>query len=428
MNNKPNGWALMPLGVFFALYILTFALTGSLEKAPITIAFLLTTVVAIACSRGKIGERINVFCRGAADETILLMVVIFVLAGAFAGSAKGMGAVDATVNAVLYLLPENMIPASIFIAACFVSLSMGTSCGTIAALAPIAAGLAPQIGISIPAMIGIVVGGAMFGDNLSYISDTTIVATRTQEVRMKDKFIVNLNIVLPVAILVMLIYIWQGFGLKGEMAGTDIAWLKILPYIVVLITALAGINVIVVLLCGILLSGFIGLLDADFTAWTWMAEANNGILGMSELIIVSLIAGGMFKVIHYNGGIEWLITKLLRKISSKRTAEGSIAVLISFTNVCTANNTIALLIVGPIARKISDNFGIDRRRTASLLDTFSCFAQGLLPYGAQLLIASGIAGIRPISIVPHLYYPFLLGIAATVAIVFQWPRKFTRIK
>ncbi|MDR2474891.1 MAG: Na+/H+ antiporter NhaC family protein [Bacteroidales bacterium] len=424
MVHKPNGWALFPLGVFFSLYALTFIFTGNLDKIPIAVAFLLTGLAAILFSKGKLNTRISVFCKGAANETILLMVVIFILAGAFAGSANAMGAVDATVNAALYLLPHSMIPASIFIAACFISMSMGTSCGTIAALTPIAVGISSQIGISIPAMVGIVVGGAMFGDNLSYISDTTIVATRTQEVRMKDKFIVNLRIVLPVALVVMLIYIWQGIGLTGTIVTEEIAWIKILPYLVVLVAALAGANVILVLTVGIFLSGFIGLFDG-FSVWNWMAAAEKGILGMSELIIVSLMAGGMFEVIRFNGGIDWLISKFTRNIRSKRKAEGSIAALISFTDLCTANNTIALIIVGPIARKISDTFHINRRRTASLLDTFSCFTQGLLPYGAQLLIASGIAQIRPVSVVPYLYYPFLIGIAAVATIIFQYPKKYT---
>jgi Na+/H+ antiporter NhaC len=428
IDRKPNGWALFPLGLFLILYILTFVFTGDLSRMPVVIVFLLTSVAALLLSKGTFSQRINVFCKGAANETILLMVVIFMLAGAFAGCAKAMGAVDATVNMALHVLPPTVIPAGIFIAACFISMSMGTSCGTIAALTPVAVTIAPQIGMALPAMVGIVIGGAMFGDNLSFISDTTIVATRTQGVKMKDKFNVNVRIVLPAAILIVLFYVYQGYGLEGEIIASAVSWSKIIPYAVVLVTALAGVNVMLVLMLGILLSGVIGLCDAGFTVWDWMQAANEGIVrDMGELIIVSLIAGGLFEIIRQQGGIDWLVVKLTRNIRSKRKAEGHLAALVAFTNVCTANNTIALIIVGPVARKISETFHVDGRRTASLLDTFSCFTQGLLPYGAQLLIASGLAaGVSPVEIVPYLYYPFLIGIASLLAILFQYPKKYTK--
>ncbi len=430
ITHKPNFWALLPLCVFFVLYLLTWIFTGNLSNMPISVAFLSASIVAILSSKGrKFSNRIDIFCRGAASNTIMLMVLIFILAGAFAGTAKSMGAVDATVNMVLFLLPQNMIIPSIFIAACFISMAMGTSCGTIAALAPIAVGISAQTGFSLPAIVGVVVGGSMFGDNLSFISDTTIVATRTQGCKMQDKFKVNIRIVLPVAIIVLLIYIWQGLNTEAipSLVINEVEWLKIIPYLAVLITVLAGVNVILVLVIGIVLSGIIGLLGIDFTVWNWTAAMSNGIVGdMGELIIVSLMAGGMFEVIRYNGGIDWLIIKLTKNINSKRKAEGSIAALVTLTDLCTANNTIALIIAGPIAKKISDNFEIDNRRTASLLDTFSCFAQGIIPYGAQLLIASGLSNINPVEIIPYLYYPFLMGLAAIAAILFQYPRGYTR--
>ncbi|MDR2628165.1 MAG: Na+/H+ antiporter NhaC family protein [Dysgonamonadaceae bacterium] len=424
---QPNTLALIPLGVFFALYLLVFAFTGDFGKVPVAIAFLLTSTTAIFFCKGSLSQRVALFCKGAANETILLMVVIFVLAGAFAGSAREMGAVDATVRLTLRLLPHNMIPAGIFIAACFISMSMGTSCGTIAALTPIAAGLSAETGMSLPAMVGIVVGGAMFGDNLSFISDTTIVATRTQGVRMKDKFLVNLRIVLPAALLATAIYLWQGRGLSGEIPAGDFSWIKIMPYVAVLVTALAGVNVMLVLLLGIVLSGVAGLCAGSFSVWDWAKAANTGIVtDMGELIIVSLMAGGLFEVIRVQGGIDRLVAWLIRNIHSRRKAESRLAALITFTNLCTANNTIALIIVGPIARKIGETFHIDRCRTAGLLDTLSCFTQGLLPYGAQLLIASGLAsGISPMEIVPYLYYPFLIGIASLIAILLQYPAKYT---
>ena len=424
-NIKSNGRALLPLVMFFVVYILTFIFTGDLSNVPVIIAFLLSTVVSLILSKGTINHRVTTFCRGAGNETIMLMVVIFVLAGAFAGVTRAMGAVDATVNMVLSLLPQNMIPASIFIAACFISMSMGTSCGTIAALTPIAVGLSPQIGMSLPAVVGIVVGGSMFGDNLSFISDTTIVATRTQGVKMTDKFKANIRLVAPMAIIVILVYVYQGFGLTGQIQASPILWEKTIPYLAVLITAIAGMNVIVVLILGIMLTGVIGLFDPGFSIWSWVKAANSGIVNdMGELIIVSMIAGGMFEVIKTSGGIDWIVEKLMKGINSKRRAEGNIAALICLTNICTANNTIALIIVGPLAKKISDTFKIDGRRIASLLDTLSCFTQGLLPYGAQLLIAASLAkDIGPTEIIPFLYYPFLIGIAAIGSIIFHRPRR-----
>lgn len=424
-----KGWALLPLAVFFLLYLLTFIFTGDLYQMPISVAFLTASIAAILYSKGgKITNRISQFCRGAANETIMLMVVIFILAGAFAGTAKAMGAVDATVNMILYLLPEKTIMASVFVAACFISMSMGTSTGTIAALAPIAVGVSAQTGIDLPLMLGIVIGGAMFGDNLSFISDTTIVATRTQGCKMQDKFKVNIRIVFPVVLLVLGMYIYQGFELPQStlIEIREVEWLKVVPYLIVLIAALAGMNVMLVLTLGIVLSGIIGLFTGGFGIWDWTSAMSNGIVkDMGELIIVTLLAGGMFEIIRFNGGIDWLIGKMTKNIKSKRSAEFSIAGLVAFTNMCTANNTIALIICGPIAKNISDKFKLDGRKVASLLDTFSCFVQGIIPYGAQLLIAAGLANVNPIEIVPYLYYPFLIGIAATLAIIFRYPKKFS---
>lgn len=423
-----KGWALMPLAVFFILYLLTFIFTGDLYQMPISVAFMTASLVAVLYSKGgKLSNRVTQFCRGAANETIMLMVVIFILAGAFAGTAKAMGAVDATVDMMLYLLPQKTILASVFIAACFISMSMGTSTGTIAALAPIAVGVSSQTGIDLPLMLGIVVGGAMFGDNLSFISDTTIVATRTQGCKMQDKFKVNIRIVFPVVLIVLAIYVYQGLELTAgtHVSAADVEWLKVVPYIAVLITALAGVNVIAVLALGIILSGVIGLSTGGFGIWDWTKAMSTGIVvDMGELIIVSLMAGGMFELIRFNGGIDWLIEKMTRNIKSKRSAEFSIAGLVSFTNLCTANNTIALIISGPIAKNISDKFDLDNRKVASLLDTFSCFVQGLIPYGAQLLIAAGLAKVSAMEIVPFLYYPFLIGIAAIASIIFRYPRKY----
>ena len=356
----------------------------------------------------------------------MLMVWIFILAGAFAQTAKAVGAVDATVNLALSVLPDSLLLAGMFIAACFISLSMGTSVGTIVALTPVAVGIAVQTGINTPFMVAIVVGGAMFGDNLSFISDTTIVATRTQSCNMKDKFKVNSLIVIPVAILVTIVYLFQGSEITTTPSATPIEWLKVIPYILVLTTALAGVNVMIVLLLGILCSGIVGIITGSIQFWEWIAAMGTGISGMGELIIITLLAGGMLEMIRYNGGIAYIIQKLTTHVKSKKGAELSIAALVSFADLCTANNTIALIMSGPIAKDIANRFGVDPRKSASLLDTFSCFVQGIIPYGAQLLMAAGLASITPLAIMQYLYYPYLMGVAALLAIFFRYPRKYSR--
>ncbi len=429
---SPNAKALFPLGCFFLLYVFTYIFTGSLKDLPVSVAFLVTSMLAILFSRNnQLIDRVNVFCKGAANNTILFMVLIFILAGAFAGTAKAMGAVDSTVNMALYLLPDKLIIASVFIAACFISMSMGTSSGTIAALAPIAVGISEQTGYMLPFMIGVVVGGAMFGDSLSFISDTTIVATRTQGCELKDKFKVNIRILFPVTLLLLAVYVYMGYttGAVYQNDIREVEWIKVIPYIVVLITALYGIHVIAVLALGLILSGSIGLFTGSFSIWDWASSMQTGIVSdMGELIIVSLMAGGLFEVIRFNGGIDWLILKLSNNIKTKRQAEFRVAGLVCFTDLCTANNTVALIITGPIAKNISGKFGIDSRKMASLIDTFSCSVQGLLPYGAQLLIAASLAGINSMEILPYLYYPVLMFAASFIAIIFQLPRKYTRTR
>ena len=425
-HHSPNAWALLPLGVFLLSYLGISIWVGDFYKMPITVAFIISSVVAIAISKGgKLSNRIEQFCRGAANSNIMMMVLIFILAGAFAQTAKGMGAVDATVNLTMSLLPGNLLAAGIFIAACFISLSVGTSVGTIVALAPVAVGIAGKTDISEALMLGVVVSGAMFGDNLSFISDTTIVATRTQGCKMSDKFKVNVRIALPIAILTTVLYILSGNNTTGGYTPDAIEWAKVIPYLVVLITAISGINVMLVLFIGILLSGIVGLLTGSFDIWEWNASMGTGVTSMGELIIVTLLAGGMLEMIRYNGGIDWLIQKLTSHIRSSKGAEASIATLVSFANLCTANNTIALIMAGPIAKDIADKFHVDPRKSASILDIFSCFVQGIIPYGAQLLMAAGLGGVSPIEIMQYLYYPYLLGIGGMLAILFNYPRKYS---
>ncbi len=424
---KPNFWALTPLIIFLSIYLVASVIMGDFYKMPITVAFLVASIVAVATSSGgRLHKRIDLFCKGAANSNIMLMVWIFILAGAFAQTAKAVGAVDATVNLALSVLPDSLLLAGMFIAACFISLSMGTSVGTIVALTPVAVGIATQTDLNTPFMIAIVVGGAMFGDNLSFISDTTIVATRTQGCNMKDKFKVNSLIVIPVAILITIVYLFQGSEITTTPTVTPIEWLKVIPYILVLITALAGVNVMIVLLLGILCSGIVGIITRSIQFWEWIAAMGTGISGMGELIIITLLAGGMLEMIRYNGGIAYIIQKLTTHVKSKKGAELSIAALVSFADLCTANNTIALIMSGPIAKDIASRFGVDPRKSASLLDTFSCFVQGIIPYGAQLLMAAGLASITPLAIMQYLYYPYLMGVAALLAIFFRYPRKYSR--
>ncbi len=307
------------------------------------------------------------------------MIWIFILAGSFAQSAKQMGAIDATVNLTLHILPDNLLLAGIFIAACFISLSIGTSVGTIVALTPVAVGLAEKTEIALPFMVAVVVGGSFFGDNLSFISDTTIASTKTQECVMRDKFRVNSLIVVPAAIIVLGIYVFQGLSITAPTQVQTIEWVKVIPYIIVLGTAIAGMNVMLVLIIGILTSGIIGIVTGNFDVFDWFGAMGTGITGMGELIIITLLAGGMLETIRYNGGIDFIIRKLTLHVNGKRGAELSIAALVSIANLCTANNTIAIITTGPIAKDIAQKFHLDRRKTASILDTFSCLIQVLYP-------------------------------------------------
>ena len=426
MSNKKGIWALSPLIVFITLYVVTSIVAGDFYKVPVTVAFMASSIYAIAtCGGFPLAKRINLFSRGASSDNLMLMLWIYVLAGAFAASAKETGSVDATVNCALRFLPSNMLLPGLFIAACFISLSIGTSVGTIVALVPIAATMAHTIGADIPLLTAIIVGGAYFGDNLSFISDTTVVATQTQGCKMSDKFKVNAFIVVPAAIAILLVYFYMGYGLNVPPLTKNVEYLKILPYLAVLITAIAGMNVMAVLTIGVILSGAIGIFVGSYNLIGWMEAMGKGIAGMGELVIIAMLAGGMLEIIRENGGIDYLISKLTSRVNSKRGAELSIAALVSMVNVCTANNTVAILTVGGISKKICDKYGIDNRKAASILDTFSCAVQGLLPYGVHMLLAAGLANINPMQIIPYLYYPVAIGIAAFVAIIFRLPRRYS---
>ena len=419
--------ALSPILVLLAVYLTMSLASGDFYRISIAVAFVAASVYAVAALRGlsrSLQERVSVFSEGASDKNILYMIWIFVLAGIFAATAKAMGAVDATVHFTMQLVPIEFLPAGIFIAACFVSLSIGTSVGTIVALTPVVTGLAAQMGADTAQMVAIVVGGAFFGDNLSFISDTTIAATMTQGCRMKDKFRTNLLIVLPAALVALGLYLF--LGLSGGVSNVEVAnmaeWYKTIPYLLVLVCAIGGMNVLVVLVLGIAATLFIGLASGSLSGVLFCEEAGKGVLSMGELIIITLLAGGLMNMVKQSGGFEFVTRAITYSISGKRGAEAAIAALTVLTDICTANNTIAIITVGPIARDLSERYGVSPRKSASLMDTASCFAQGVLPYGAQLLMASGLAAISPLEIIPHLYYPMAIGVMVVLSIIFQFPR------
>lgn len=419
--------ALSPIIVFVLFYLVTSIIAGDFYKIPITVAFMVSSIYAIILFRERpLMQRINSFSRGAATEQMMLMIWIFVLAGAFAHSAKSMGSIDATVNLALNFLPPSMIFAGMFLAACFISLSIGTSVGTIAALTPIAVGLAQETGTDLAMMTAIIVGGSLFGDNLSFISDTTIIATQTQGCRLSDKFRVNSFLVFPAAIVILVVYFILGKDTHAPQQVEAVQWVKVIPYLTVLITAICGMNVMAVLTLGIILCGIIGLCTGGFAdIYAWFGAMGEGILSMGELIIVTMMAGGMLELVKQHGGIDFIIRQLTRRVNSKRGAELSIGSLVSLVDLCTANNTVAILTVGDIAKQIGDRYGVDNKKCASILDTFSCFTQGLIPYGAQLLIAAGLAAINPVSMLPYLYYAYALGVAALLSIIFRYPKRYS---
>lgn len=436
MSNKKGLLALSPL---FLLIVLIVAFTVySVDSShqdtslSLTVAFMISSIYAVAISGGMpVRKRVDTYSKGAGANNLMLMLWIYVLAGSFAASAKAMGAVDATVNLALSILPASMILPGLFLAACFISVSIGTSVGTVVALVPIAAGLAHSMDANVGMMTAIIVGGAYFGDNLSFISDTTVVATQTQNCKMSDKFKVNSMIVVPAAVLVLIAYSVTGVGLQAPTHINEVEYMKVLPYLTVLVTAIAGMNVMAVLTLGTLLCGAIGIgshllgASGSYDLFGWFSAMGNGIIGMGELIIIAMMAGGMLEIIRENGGIDFIINKITAHVNSKRGAELSIAALVSMVNICTANNTVAILTVGNISKKIGDRFGVDNRKAASILDTFSCMVQGLIPYGVQMLLAAGLANLSPMDILPYLYYPLAIGVAALLAILLRYPKRYS---
>jgi Na+/H+ antiporter NhaC len=436
MSNKKGLLALSPLFLLIVLIVVftVYSVDSSHQgtSLSLTVAFMISSIYAVAISGGMpVRKRVDTYSKGAGANNLMLMLWIYVLAGSFAASAKAMGAVDATVNLALSILPASMILPGLFLAACFISVSIGTSVGTVVALVPIAAGLAHSMDANVGMMTAIIVGGAYFGDNLSFISDTTVVATQTQNCKMSDKFKVNSMIVVPAAVLVLIAYSVMGIGLQAPTHINEVEYMKVLPYLTVLVTAIAGMNVMAVLTLGTLLCGAIGIgshllgASGSYDLFGWFSAMGNGIIGMGELIIIAMMAGGMLEIIRENGGIDFIINKITAHVNSKRGAELSIAALVSMVNICTANNTVAILTVGNISKKIGDRFGVDNRKAASILDTFSCMVQGLIPYGVQMLLAAGLANLSPMDILPYLYYPLAIGVAALLAILLRYPKRYS---
>ena len=425
MNTKLKAFiALSPVLLLIIVYLSASLLAKDFYLVPVSVAFVIASLYALFLLRGRsVKERIDIFARGAAQSDVMYMIWIFCLAGVFAASAKAMGAIDATVALTLALVPSQFIPLGIFVATCFISLSIGTSVGTIVALTPVVSAMAPELNLSLPWLLAIVVGGAFFGDNLSFISDTTIAATQTQHCKMSDKFRTNLAIVLPAALVTMLLYIIGNNATPvAAVSMQDIVWIRLLPYLLVIALALCGMIVLLVLLIGIFSTDLIAFFEGGFSPLDMFVSAGEGLKGMYELILVTLMAAGMMNIIKELGGFDYLIRLLSLRVKGKRAAEAVISLMTVLVNICTANNTIAILTTGSIAREMSLRYGLSPRKVASLMDTSSCFAQGILPYGAQLLMASALAGVSPLAIIPYLYYPMLIGLMLIFAIIFRFPK------
>ncbi|MGE8024262.1 Na+/H+ antiporter NhaC family protein [Staphylococcus pasteuri] len=423
-TKKGNAWALFPLLLFMLLFLGVGIISGDFTTMPLNVAITITVIVALLMNRKeKFATKVEVFTKGAGHSNIILMMLIFILAGAFSTTTEKMGGVSSTVNLGLSLIPENLIIVGLFIICMFVSISMGTSVGTVAAIAPVGFGFAQATDVSATLAMATVVGGAMFGDNLSMISDTTIAAVRTQHTKMKDKFKVNFRIVLPGAILTIIILFLLTNGISMDHSKSyDFQLVKVMPYLLVLILALVGVNVIIVLIGGTVLSGMIGLIDGSF-GWKGLLNAvSKGIIGMEDIAMIALLIGGLVGLIQHNGGIDWLLNFVRGRVRSKRGAELGIASLVSVADISTANNTISIIMSGPLAKNIADEYDVDPRKSASILDIFGGCFQGLLPYSPQVISAAGVAGISPFLLVPYSIYPIMLGICGLIAIILGYPK------
>ncbi|MBP3664534.1 MAG: Na+/H+ antiporter NhaC family protein [Tyzzerella sp.] len=420
-ENKGRAIALLPIGVFLVIFLGSGIVTGDFYAMPAIVAFLIALAVAFVQNRGlSFDEKIKIIAKGVGDDNIITMSLIFLCAGGFSGAVTAAGGVDSTVNFGLSILPSGVAVVGLFVIGCFISVSMGTSMGTIAALAPIAVGISEKTGFAMAICIGAVVCGAMFGDNLSMISDTTIAAVKTQGCEMKDKFKANFFIVLPAAILTIVIFFVITMGQSFEMT-QELPYniLQIVPYILVLVGALIGINVFVVLIGGIVVSLIVGLATGTIAAAEMFTVVGNGVTGMYDITVISIVVACIVSLVKEFGGIQFILNLIRSKINGKKGAEFGIAGLALLVDCCTANNTVAIVMAGPIAKEISDEFQVDPKRSASLLDIFASVGQGIIPYGAQLLSAATLTGLTPYAIMPYLFYPIFMAISAICFIAFK---------
>lgn len=434
-NKKSKGsfLGLVPLCVFLVLYFAVGVGTGSFDNMPLMIG--ISIAIAVAFALNKTGEekinfeeKVTLFCKGAGDNTLILMVIIFLLAGAFYGVVGAMHASDSVTNFGLSILPSNMVLPGLFVIGCILSFAMGTSMGTVSALMPIGVSLANATGFNMALVCGVVVGGAMFGDNLSFISDTTIAATRTQDIPMRDKFKANILMVLPAVIITLILLSLQPMGNAFDSGSAEYSFINMIPYVIVIVLSLLGMNVITVMSIGVLIGVIIGVMHGDFTLIGSLAIIHEGMTWMEDMAMIAVLVGGLVALMNYLGGIDWLLDKLTRKTKTARGAELSIAALVSLIDISTTNNTISIITAGPIAKDIAQEYNISGARTASILDLFSSGFQGLLPYGGQLLTAGALAGISPATILPYSWYSMLMVVFGIVFILIGWPKGAPKTK
>lgn len=423
---KKRGWALLPFIVFIVLFAGVGIISGDFYGMPALVAFVAALFVGMLQNRSlTFDEKLHIIAKGAGDVNIITMVLIFIVAGAFSGIVSAAGGVESTVNFGLAIMPAQFMVVGLFVIGCFISVSMGTSVGTITALSPIALGVSQQTGFPAAVCVAAVVCGAMFGDNLSMISDTTIAAVRTQGCEMKDKFKQNFFIVLPAAIITLAIFFVRTWGMTYQVQDSyDYHIVQIIPYLVVLVGALIGFNVFLVLISGIVLSMIVGAAYGQFTILESFQAIGDGMTSMFEISIISIVVACIVSLIKENGGIALVIETIRRRTKGKRGAEFGIAILVLLVDVCTANNTVAIVMAGPIAKQIGDEFEVAPKRVASLLDIFASVGQGLLPYGAQLLTAAAMVKLTPLDVIPNLYYPMLMALSAVLFMLFR-PQKMS---
>uniref|UniRef100_UPI003F514D74 Na+/H+ antiporter NhaC family protein n=1 Tax=Staphylococcus felis TaxID=46127 RepID=UPI003F514D74 len=423
-NEKGHSWGLIPLIVFIGIFLGSGIVTQDFTFMPLNVAAIIGVIVALMMKpKEKWTHKVEVFAQKAGHPNIVLMMLIFILAGAFSKTTEAMGGVSSIVNLGLSLIPQNFLIVGIFLICMFISISMGTSVGTVAAIAPVGFGISEATDIPAALAMATVVGGAMFGDNLSMISDTTIAAVRTQHTKMSDKFKVNFRIVLPGAIVTLVILWWLTYNSHIDQTHEyDFEFIKVIPYLFVLILAIIGVNVILVLLGGIALSGIIGMLYQDFKLAGFLKAASEGIVAMEDIAMIALLIGGMIGLVEYYGGITWLLNFVENRIRSRRGAEFGIAGLVSVADISTANNTISIIMTGPLAKDIAKEYDIDPRKSASILDIFGSAFQGFIPYSPQLIAAAGVAGISPVMLLPYSIYPVMLALCGVISIIFGWPK------